>query len=144
MTTPTKPPPEGVTRWTLRQRWLRWADAIAAWTFLCCAILLLLGPASVKEAAVLSVALLCLGLAVPMLRVHWRPISGWVGLVMSRGLRPGHRAWYIGSDRVDLVLVTARRGVRLVIARPDLTDAETMSVRRTRVLLLPADGVRLE
>jgi len=36
-------------------------------------------------------------------------------------------------------VVTARRGVRLVIVRPDLQD-EGFSVRRTRVFLLAAEG----
>jgi hypothetical protein len=59
---------------------------------------------------------------------------------VSRGLRPGARAWYVRAGDADVVLVTARRGLRLVIARPDLVSAEGISVRRTRVLLLPAEA----
>jgi len=40
--------------------------------------------------------------------------------------------------RADAVLVTARRGLRVSIASPGMGEAETMSVRRTRVFLVPA------
>jgi hypothetical protein len=36
-------------------------------------------------------------------------------------------------------VVTARRGARVMIARPDLVQDEVIGVRRTRVFLLPAD-----
>ena len=91
-------------------------------------------------AAVLSLLLVGLGLWVRPLRTRWRPLSGWVGLVMSRGLHPGDRAWYVRPHQADLVLVTARHGARLVIARPNLAEDEGLTVRRTRVLVLPADG----
>jgi hypothetical protein len=57
---------------------------------------------------------------------------------LSRDLRPGDRAWYVARD-ASLVVVTARRGVRIAIARPDLVQDEVIRVRRTRVFLLPAD-----
>jgi len=47
-------------------------------------------------------------------------------------VRPG------GAERV---LVTARHRTRVVIARLDGSGAEGLSVRRTRVLLVPADAV---
>ena len=72
--------------------------------------------------------------------MRWRPITGWVGLRISRDLRPGDRAWYLGAHEASLVVVTARHGVRLVIARPDLAQDEGISVRRTRVFVLAADG----
>ena len=87
-----------------------------------------------------ALALLGLGLAIRPIRVRWRPFTGAVGLAVSRGLRPGARAWYVRARDADVVLVTARRGLRLVIARPDLVSGEGMSVRRTRVLLLPAEA----
>jgi hypothetical protein len=71
--------------------------------------------------------------------VRWRPISGWIGLRLSQGLRPGDRAWYLGAREATLVVVTAHHGVRLVVVRPDLQD-EGLSVRRTRVFLLAAEG----
>ena len=46
-------------------------------------------------------------------------------------------AWYVRDREADLVLVTARHGIRLVIAKPDLGSDESMSVRRTRVMRLP-------
>jgi len=86
-----------------------------------------------------SLTFLCLGILIRPIRSSWRPISGWVGLAMSRGLRPGDRAWYVRSREADLVLVTARHGARLVIVRPDLAYSEGLTVRRTRVLLIPAE-----
>lgn len=74
---------------------------------------------------------------VPQLRITWRPVSATTTLLMSRGLRPGDRAWFVRGRDADLVLVTARHGLRVVVAKPDQEAAEGMSVRRTRVLLLP-------
>jgi hypothetical protein len=119
--------------------WLRWIDALVAWAGLWCLMMILIGPGLASEAGVVALVLLCLALAVQPLRVRWRPITGWVGVSMSRDLRAGDRAWYIRAREADLVLVTARHGLRLVIARPEHASDETMSVRRTRVLLLPAD-----
>jgi hypothetical protein len=139
MRTPIRPVPEEIARWMSRMLWLRGLDLVVAWTGLL-AVALVLGLGSGKEAGLVSLALLCLGLSIRPLRVRWRPITGWVGLRMSRSLLPGERAWYVRPRAVSLVLVTARHGVRLVIAGPDLAKDEGMSVRRTRVLLLPADG----
>jgi hypothetical protein len=96
-----------------------------------------LGSERLEAAAVVAAVLVALGAFVQPLRVRWRPITGWIGLRISRGLRPGDRAWYLGASDASLVVVTARHGVRLVIVRPDLQD-EGISVRRTRVFLLPA------
>src|SRR5262249_56196598 len=79
-----------------------------------------LGSPSATAAAILAVAPVALGLAIRPIRMLWRPVSGGVGLLVSRRLRPGARAWYVRSQRVDLVLVTARHGARLAIATPDL------------------------
>jgi hypothetical protein len=46
----------------------------------------------------------------------------------------------VRAHQADLVLVTARHGARLVIARPNFAEDEGLAVRRTRVLVLPADG----
>jgi len=139
MTTPIKPLPEEIHRWIARARWLRWMDAIAAWLACGAAWTAILGSASAGQAAVLSLATLGLGLVVRPIRILWRPISAGVGLAVSSGLHAGTRAWYVRSSRADLVLVTARHGTRLVIAPPDLDADEVLSVRRTRVFLLPAD-----
>ena len=138
MTTPIRAVPDSVARWISRMWWLRWVDAAIAWVGLW-GLGLVLGSALASHAAVLSLTFLCLGLLIRPIRSSWRPISGWVGLAMSRGLRPGDRAWYVRSREADLVLVTARHGARLVIVRPDLAYSEGLNVRRTRVLLIPAE-----
>ena len=141
MTSPMKPVPGLVTRWMSRLRWLRWLDALVAWTGLWATAVWVLGRASAPEAAVLSMVIVWLSVGVRSLRTRWRPISGWVGLAMSRGLRAGDRAWYVRAHQADLVLVTARHGARLVIAGPSIAQDESLSVRRTRVLVLPAEGI---
>jgi hypothetical protein len=94
-------------------------------------------------AAVSALALVGLGNQIRPLRVIWRPLSGCVGLAVSRHLQPGDRAWYVRSSQADPVLVTARHGARLVIATPELDEPdEVLTVRRTRVLLLPAHDLR--
>ena len=118
---------------------LRWVDAGVAWVGLWGGFNWVLGSTSASHAAVPSLTFLCLGILIRPIRSSWRPISGWVGLAMSRGLRPGDRAWYVRSREADLVLVTARHGARLVIVRPDLAYSEGLTVRRTRVLLIPAE-----
>jgi hypothetical protein len=140
MTTPMRPVPDSVARWIARRRWLRWCDALLAWALLWIGGAVVMGSERLEAAAVVAVVaavLVALRAIVQPLRVRWRPITGWIGLRISRGLRPGDRAWYLGASDASLVVVTARHGVRLVIVRPDLQD-EGISVRRTRVFLLPA------
>jgi len=137
MTTPMRPVPDSVARWIARRRWLRWCDALLAWALLWIGGAVVLGSERLEAAAVVAAVLVALGAFVQPLRVRWRPITGWIGLRISRGFRPGDRAWYLGASDASLVVVTARHGVRLVIVRPDLQD-EGISVRRTRVFLLPA------
>jgi hypothetical protein len=141
MTTPMRPVPDAVLRWIDRRRWLRWCDALVACVVLGAVMAAMLGPTHLQAAAVVSVGLVVAGTRVLPLRARWRPISGWVGLRISRGLRPGDRAWYVGSSEASLVVVTGCHGVRLVIVRPDLGQDEGISVRRTRVFLLAVDGL---
>ena len=141
MTTPMRPVPDAVLRWIDRRRWLRWCDALVACVVLGAVVAAMLGPTHIQAAAVVSVGLVVAGTRVQPLRARWRPISGWVGLRISRGLRPGDRAWYVGSSEASLVVVTGHHGVRLVIVRPDLGQDEGISVRRTRVFLLAVDGL---
>jgi hypothetical protein len=54
-------------------------------------------------------------------------------------LAPGDRAWYVRPDGPELVIITARRGLRLTVAVPGRGAAEGLSIRRTRVLVLTAD-----
>jgi hypothetical protein len=138
MTSPIRPLPEGVTRWVARAAWLRRADAAVAWLLAWALLTSLLGFASGKG-AVAALALVALGASIRALRVVWRPVSGSVGLALSQSLQAGDRAWYVRAGRADAVLVTARRGARVQIALPELDEPdEVLSVRRTRVLLLPA------
>jgi hypothetical protein len=141
MTTPMRPVPDPVLRWIDRRRWLRWADGLLAWALLWLVVAVMLTPRRVETAAVVSlVVVVGAGAMLQPLRVRWRPISGWVGLRLSRGLRPGERAWYVSAREASLVVVTACHGMRAVIAGADLGQDEGISVRRTRVFLLPVDG----
>jgi hypothetical protein len=142
VTTPIRPLPRSVDRWIARRRWLRWADALAGWFALLLGIGLWLPRLPAQAAMALAAALLLAGALIPRLRSGWRPLSATTALVMSRELRPGDRAWFIHGSDADLILVTARHGLRIVIARPDHDPAEGLSVRRTRVLLVPASGTR--
>ena len=137
MTTPMRPVPDSINRWIGRRRWLRWGDAFLAWVLLWIAGGVVLGSERLEAAAIVAAILVAAGAYVQPLRVRWRPLTGWIGLRVSQGLRPGDRAWYLGASDASLIVVTARHGVRLVIVRPDLQD-EGISVRRTRVFVLPA------
>jgi hypothetical protein len=143
MASPIKPVPPEVDRWISRAGWLRWVDALAAWLGLYAALNWLLPPLPSSWVAAAALVLVVAGSWAQPLRVTWRPVSGAVGLAMSRGLRAGDRAWYVRSRQASLVLVTSCHGVRIAIAAPDADEPdEVLRVRRTRVLLLPADGVR--
>jgi hypothetical protein len=123
-------------------RWLRAGDLLLAWLLLLAGSAIWL-PALPARAAVILAALVVLGGAlVPRVRLGWRPLAGMTTVMVSRGLRPGDRAWFVHGGDADLVLVTARHGLRLVIARPGHDSAEGLSVRRTRVLLMPASESR--
>jgi hypothetical protein len=137
MATPTTPVPTTVEAWISRARYLRWLDALAAWIVLL-AIVAELSPAQSGGAvAVIAAIGVSLGTMLRSVRRHWRPVSGWAGLVVSRPLRPGNRAWFVRDGHADAVLVTGRRGIRLSIAAPGGGEAETLTVRRTRVFLIP-------
>ena len=139
MGTPIRPLPEGIARWSTRARWLRRLDALAAGVLvwgLVAVRLPDLGAGLQAAAAGMIVGLLG---AIPLIRLRWRPISGPVGLWVSRMLVPGDRAWYVRPEAPEVVIVTARRGLRLTVAVPGRGAAEGLSVRRTRVLLLGAD-----
>jgi len=140
MRSPIRPIPHAIARWISRLRWLRWLDAVVAWASVWAVAVAALGRGSSDAAAIVPLVVVCLGFALRPLRVRWRPITGPVGLVMSRRLRSGDRAWYVRAREANLVLVTARHGIRLVIIRPDLGGEEGITIRRTRVLLVPVDG----
>ena len=138
MRSPIQPAPMAVQKWMTRARYLRWLDAVVGWL----GVLLLVAAAlpPMPPAAETLVAAFLVGLAATLtpVRARWRPVSGVVGFLVSRALRPGDRAWYVRSARADLVIVTARRGLRVSIAAPELGAEESISVRRTRVLVVPA------
>ncbi len=126
-----------------RLRWLRWGDALLGWLVLLLGLSLLVPGLPSQAAMAVAAGLLLAGAALILrVRLGWRPLSGATTLVVSRRLRPGDRAWFVHGSDADLVLVTARHGLRLVIARPGHDAVEGMSVRRTRVLLLPASAAR--
>jgi hypothetical protein len=135
--TPAQAIPVTVERWARRARWLRWLDAmttvVIVWPF----VMLTLETPPVAG-AIVAAALVGAAALVRPLRLRWRPASGLVGLSASRGLKPGDLAWCILEHRVERVIVTARRRLRLVVARPDQGAAEGLEVRRTRVLVVPA------
>ncbi|HUP35998.1 MAG TPA: hypothetical protein VNC82_11210 [Candidatus Limnocylindria bacterium] len=138
MRAPIPPTPEPVVRWAARAPWLRRLDALAAWA----AGWGLLGMATdlgPMPQAVAAAALVAAVARITAIRLAWRPVSGLVALRLSHTLAPGRRAWYVRPETAELVIVTARRGLRLTIAAPGRTVAEGMEVRRTRVLLLDAD-----
>jgi hypothetical protein len=137
MATPTAPVPTTVEAWISRARYLRWLDALAAWLVLL-AMSAELFPAQRGGAlAVMAAVGVLVGALVRPLRQHWRPVGAWVGVAVSRSLRPGDRAWFVRDGHADVVLVTGRRGIRLSIAAPGVGESETLTVRRTRVLLIP-------
>jgi len=96
--------------------------------------------ASRASLAVLAALVAALGALLRPLRVRWRPVRGAVALALSARLSPGDHAWYVRPGHAERVLVTARRRTRVVIARLNEEGAEGLSVRRTRVLLVPADS----
>jgi hypothetical protein len=138
MRTPIRPLPEPVERWVARARLLRWVDALAGWLVLWFA--LAAWPGGLPRGAAALAALLILGILVLVvpLRRRWRVVSGAVGLWMSRSIVVGDLAWCVGSGSAERVIVTARRGARVTVARPGGDAVEGMSVRRTRVLLVPS------
>ena len=137
MRSPVRPLPPNVGRWASRARWLRWLDALVAWLLVWAA--LALGLRTVTPAATAAAVVVGLAALVGPLRRRWRPLGALILLSVSRALRPGDRAWLVLPRHVEPVIVTARRRLRLVVARPD-QGAEGMEVRRTRVLVVPPAG----
>jgi len=132
--------PAYVDRWTSRMRWLRWVDALVAWLGIWFGVSLFLPAMPPGATMILAAGGLLLAASIPAIRRTSRPVSATVSLLVSRRLRPGDRVWFVRRHDADLVLVTARHGVRVVVARPDQEGAEGMNIRQTRVLLLPAEG----
>ena len=140
MRSPLRPLPAAITRWTAAARVLGWLDALAAYLAIWGGAAVALPSASRASLAVLAALVVALGALLRPLRVRWRPVRGAVALVLSARLSPGDQAWYVRPGHAERVLVTARRRTRVVIARLNDEGAEGLSVRRTRVLLVPADS----
>jgi len=140
MRSPLRPLPAAVVRWTAAARALRWLDALAAWLVIWGGAAIAAPSTSRVPLAVLAALVAALGVLVRPLRVRWRPVSGVVALVLSARLSPGDHAWYVRPGHAERVLVTARHRTRVVIARLNDESAEGLSVRRTRVMLVPADS----
>ena len=141
MRSPLRPLPVVVARWMATARLLRWLDALVAWLVAWGGAVTVLPRASGESLAALSALVVTLGALVMPLRVRCRPVSGVIGLAVSARLAPGAEAWYVRPGDAERVVVTARHRTRVVIARLDGAGAEGLSVRRTRVLLVPADAV---
>jgi hypothetical protein len=140
--TPIRPLPEGIARWSARAPWLRRLDGLLAWLVVWGLVAATGTDLGAGPRAALAGLMSGLLAAIAPVRLRWRPISGPVGLWLSRGLVPGDRAWHVGPEASELVIVTARHGLRLTVAVPGRGAAEGLSVRRTRVLLLAADVSR--
>jgi hypothetical protein len=137
MRAPVRQVPWDVERVVKRARWLRWLDALVTWLVVWGLVALRWESATATASAVTAVIVVGLAALVRPLRIRWRPVSALAALSASRGLRPGDHAWLVLSERVEPVIVTARRGVRLVVATPD-QGLEGLEVRRTRVFVVPA------
>jgi len=132
-----RPFPAPVLRWSRRARWLRGFDAVAAWLVVWAGAVTLAQEASRGALGVAAALAVTLGAAVPWLRMGWRPITGLTALMVSWRLRPGQRAWWITAGGGTLVVVTACRAWRVVLAGVSEDPTEGIAVRRTRALLLP-------
>jgi hypothetical protein len=121
-----------------RARLLRWLDALAGALVLWSALAAWPGALPGGAAGLTALALTgALALAGP-LRQRWRPASAAVGLWISRSLVAGDLAWRVGPASVERVIVTGRRGVSVTVAGLRGDAAEGLTVRRTRVLLIPS------
>ena len=140
MRSPMRPMPEPIGRWMSRVQYCRWADAAVALIVLGCAVVMALPDLKSGVQASIAVVAFVLLVLVPALRIRWRPVSAWVGLAVSRRLRPGDRAWWVQAHRGEPVIVTARRGLRLTIATGRHGESEALRIRRTRVFIVPADS----
>jgi hypothetical protein len=140
MRSPLRPVPAAVERWIAALRLLRGLDALAAGLAVWGALALGFRSAPGTRLAVLAAFITALAALVRPLRARWRPASGVVAYALSARLTPGDQAWYVRAGHAERVLVTARHLTRVVIVPLGDERSEGLSVRRTRVLLVPADS----
>ena len=138
MRSPVRAVPPNVERAAARAGWLRALDAVLAWLLAWAAVAAVLETATASTSATIAVLTVVVVALVAPLRRGWRPVSALVSLSVSRPLRPGDHAWLVLPERVEPVIVTARRGLRLVVATPH-QGSEGVSVRRTRILVVPSE-----
>jgi hypothetical protein len=139
MRSPLRPVPAAVERWIVAARALRWLDTLVAWLALWAVAAMAFPEGARSRLAVAAAFVVGIGALIRPLRTRWRPASGPVALALSGRLSAGDHAWYVRPGRAERVLITARRRARIVIVRLNDESAEGLSVRRTRVLLVPAD-----
>ena len=137
MRSPVRAVPGHVERAADRVRWLRFLDAVAIWLVAWAAVAVVLETATWSASAVGAAFVVALAACIRPLRQRWRPVSALCLASMSRGLKPGDHAWLVLEERVEPVIVTARRRLRLVVASPD-QEREGLEIRRTRVVVIPA------
>ena len=140
MPTPLRPLPADVERWTRVARILRWLDALAAWLALWALAAIALPDVARPRLAILAALAVGVLALVRPIRARWRPATGIVAIVLSGRLSAGNHAWYVRPGHAERVLVTARRRTRVVIVHLNDEGAEGLSVRRTRVLLVPVSS----
>jgi len=138
MRSPVRAVPPGVERAAARAHWLRAIDAALAWLVMWAVMALAVETATASTTAIAAL-LGVVGVALlGPLRRGWRPLSALVSMSVSRALRPGDHAWLVLPERIEPVIVTARRGLRIVVASPR-QGSEGLSVRRTRILVVPSE-----
>jgi membrane protein YdbS with pleckstrin-like domain len=137
MRTPVRAVPQKVERAANRARWLRWLDALVTWLVAWGVVALMWETATSSASAIVALLLVALAAFIGPARRRWRPVSAIASLSVSRRLKPGDHAWLVLPERVQPVIVTARRRLRLVVASPD-QGTEGLEIRRTRVLVVPA------
>ena len=135
--TPVRAVPAVVERAAARGRWLRWVDALLIWFLAWGGVALAWETATPSASAIVALLAVALGALSGPIRRRWRPVSAVVSLWVSRRLKPGDHAWLVLAERIDPVIVTARRRLRLVVASPH-QRTEGVAVRRTRILVVPS------
>jgi hypothetical protein len=137
MRTPVRAVPLNVERAAARGRWLRWIDALLTWLVAWGGVALAWETSMPATSAIVALLAVALAALPGPIRRRWRPVSALISLWVSRRLKPGDHAWLVLDERIDRVIVTARRGLRLVVASPT-QGSEGLAVRRTRVLVVPS------
>jgi hypothetical protein len=137
MRSPVRAVPPNVERAVARVRWLRWVDALLTWLVAWGGVALAWETSMPSTSAIVALLAVTLAALPGSIRRRWRPVSALVSLWVSRRLKPGDHAWLVLDERIDRVIVTARRRLRLVVASPN-QGSEGIAVRRTRILVVPS------